>query len=145
MLSLARKCQAGARSHTALNTGLRVSARQHWPLSLLDQVMRNAARRFLADPRFQKALEVGLGISMTSGDAFARGNGAGAAAPPPGAEASAAAPMEEEEEEYDDDDDGPPPLEVRGTDAGNARLLKAWCRTRCWGTHERWAAACERE
>lgn len=87
---------------------------------------QNPARRYLADPRFQKALEVGLGINMTTGDAFARGKGAGAAPPGArGAEASTAAPMEEEE--YDDDDDGPPPLEVRGAGAGCWRLCKAWC------------------
>lgn len=92
-----------------------------------ESLVVNPARRYLADLRFQKALEVGLGINMTTGDAFARGNGAGAAPPPGarGADASTAAPMEEEE--YDDDDDGPPPLEVRGASAGCWRLRKAWC------------------
>ena len=82
-------------------------------LKTLNSLIMNPARRYLADPRFQKALEVGLGINMTTGDAFARGNGAGAPQPGArGADASTAVPMEEEE--YDDDDDGPPPLEVRG-------------------------------
>jgi len=73
---------------------------------------RPRARRFLADPRFQKALEVGLGISMSTGDDFARGGRGGAGA---AGAAAAAQPMEEDGdvEDDDDDDDGPPPLEAR--------------------------------
>jgi hypothetical protein len=69
-------------------------------------------RRFLADPRFQKALEVGLGISMSTGDAFASGGRGRAGA---AGAAAAAQPMEEDGdvEDDDDDDDGPPPLEAR--------------------------------
>ena len=82
---------------------------------------------------------MGLGINMSTGDAFARGNGAGAAAPPPGsrgAQAPSAAPMEEEEED-DDDDDGPPPLEVRGVGAGIGRLQHAWFCILGWGKTDR--------